>query len=909
MKKLLIIPLLLIGLFSNAATYYVATTGNDNAAGGITTPWATWNKGFDVADAGDTVFFRGGIYYSSGTNTRPIISPYTYTPYGNSGTYADPICFFAYPGETPILDCSGQYSLSSIVSGISLISCQYIHFKGLTIRNVYQRESDKLAQGITLEYTANLTFENMTVYNISGRGVGGEILVGYYDEATTPVIILSDTTRWINCDFYNLCDTLSANAGNAADGIKITIDGRSSAEYSIPYWYLYGCRVWNYTDDGFDIGGPGIVVHSNCWVSSTDKYYVACGDSIGAIEGNGFKEGGIFTPLLASDTVAGFHWRQQTNCIAVHCQSSGFWDLDYIDYHRTNGLIYNNIAYHNTIGFRGSANVSYKPRNTVYRNNIAYLNTDYPAAIYYTSVYPESNNTWDATQDNSWPGWTSASDMTVSAADFVSLDTTGMWGLRKSDGSLPDISFGKLIEGSDLIDAGVDVGLLYSGSSPDVGYAEYSSGTQIIADHTIVDDYDDIPQQYIDSVKKMWVSYPGESHAMGILKGLELLEVSNATYPVDAKYYTEGGNPDPATSDNLRASTAMWGDYSNATGWIYEIGEEDWWTNATALSRVKANLTYATNNGFDLSAIGFGWCWDATRETNVSSGTDPVTGNYWYGRTEHGPQGDLSWGLDNNDSVATGNGLNITDYLSATQAFIDYCADSIPTKVFFTTGPMDDFEDAISDQSLYQGNLKNQAIRDYVNLDDTRILFDYADILNYDNTGDTTSRTWDGHAFNAICDSNDMYHSTYYAHIGYVGTVRLAKAMWWMLARMAGWDGLGESLSSATNIITFTLTAQTGTATINSTNHTVSIEVEYGTDITDIAPSITLSYGATVIPTSGTETDFTSPVVYTVTAEDNTEQEWTITVSIASAPISIGLNFIKSSNNKYMKSLNGKYLK
>ena len=32
---------------------------------------------------------------------------------------------------------------------------------------------------------------------------------------------------------------------------------------------------------------------------------------------------------------------------------------------------------------------------------------------------------------------------------------------------------------------------------------------QIIADHTVVDKYDDIPQYYIDEVKKMWLSYPG----------------------------------------------------------------------------------------------------------------------------------------------------------------------------------------------------------------------------------------------------------------------------------------------------------------------------------------------------------------------------------------------------------------
>jgi hypothetical protein len=447
------------------ANYYVATWGNDNDSGTFDKPWATWQKAFDMAEEGDIVYFRGGVYYSSGTNTQPTIAPYAYTPHGHSGTQVNPICFFAYPGEHPVLDCSRQHSNSSIVSGISLISCQYIHFRGLTIRNVYQRVSDKLAQGITLEYTANLTFENMTIYNISGRGVGGESLTGYYDNVVTPVTIQCDTTRWINCDFVNLCDSLSANPGNAADGIKVTLTGRTSAEYSIPYWYLYGCRVWNYSDDGFDIGGPGIVIHDHCWVSSTEKYAEF------VIEGNGFKEGGVFDPFVAADANAGYNWRQQRNCIAVHCEGSGFYDLDYEPYYRTNGLIYNNLAYHNKIGFSSTVNSS-TPRTTTYRNNIAYQNVDYPVAVYYPSIYPESNNTWDATQDNSWPGWVDAGDVDVTEADFVSLDTIGMWSSRKDDGSLPDISFGKLIEGSDLIDAGVDVGIAFQGSKPDLGAFE-----------------------------------------------------------------------------------------------------------------------------------------------------------------------------------------------------------------------------------------------------------------------------------------------------------------------------------------------------------------------------------------------------------------------------------------------------
>lgn len=44
---------------------------------------------------------------------------------------------------------------------------------------------------------------------------------------------------------------------------------------------------------------------------------------------------------------------------------------------------------------------------------------------------------------------------------------------RKADGGLPVIDFMRLLKGSDLVDAGTDVGLPYYGKRPDLGYLEY----------------------------------------------------------------------------------------------------------------------------------------------------------------------------------------------------------------------------------------------------------------------------------------------------------------------------------------------------------------------------------------------------------------------------------------------------
>ena len=114
----------------------------------------------------------------------------------------------------------------------------------------------------------------------------------------------------------------------------------------------------------------------------------------------------------------------------------------------------------------------------------------------------------------------------------------------------------------------------------------------------------------------------------------------------------------------------------------------------------------------------------------------------------------VCWGLDDADNEVTGNTVNLDTYLNATQQYIDYCtANSIPTKVFFTTGPVNNLT-TCSDEAEYQSWLKMERIRDYVKADTTRILFDYADILCYDDDGTESARTWNGHTIPCITATN-----------------------------------------------------------------------------------------------------------------------------------------------------------
>jgi hypothetical protein len=57
--------------------------------------------------------------------------------------------------------------------------------------------------------------------------------------------------------------------------------------------------------------------------------------------------------------------------------------------------------------------------------------------------------------------------------------------------------------------------------------------------------------------------------------------------------------------------------------------------------------------------------------------------------------------------------------------------------------------------------------------------------------------------------------------------------------------------------------------------------VVYGTNVTSLSPTITVSPFAGIVPASGVSQNFSAPVQYTVTAQDGTQKVWTVTVTIS----------------------------
>ncbi|WNG20236.1 pectate lyase [Cystobacter fuscus] len=258
------------------------------------------------------------------------------------------------------------------------------------------------------------TFENCRFYE--NRNTGLEINKG------------GNHTTVLNCDAFRNYDP--KKLGSMADGFgpKQTMG---------PGNVFIGCRAWENSDDGYDaFDSPETVVFKDSWAFRNGVDVWGYGGFTG--NGNGFKIGGNAKQAN----------HQLTNCVAFGQPKKGF------DQNNNSGgvSIYNSIAYKNGTNF-GLGNPVNSGQKHILKNNIS---------------LGASNSIANSTeQKNSWN-----TGFSVSSADFQSLDTNLATAARNPDGSLPATTLFRLKSTSALVNAGVNVGLPYNGSAPDLGAFE-----------------------------------------------------------------------------------------------------------------------------------------------------------------------------------------------------------------------------------------------------------------------------------------------------------------------------------------------------------------------------------------------------------------------------------------------------
>ncbi len=404
---------------------FVSTTGNDANAGTYAQPYLTLQKAISVAQPGDTIFVRAGTYIDSTTIAL-----------SQSGTSNNFICLYAYPPDNsrPVFDFSAM-SFSSSNRGFNLAG-SYWHIKGL---DIYKAGDN----GMFTSGSHNIV--ELCVFR-ENRDGGCQVGNG------------ASYNQYINCDsYFNFDDTGNpATAGGNADGFSPKMDVGTGN-------YFYGCRSWQNSDDGWDgymrPSDDITTTIENCW-SFMNGYLKDGITTYATMNGNGIKMGGSdATPHTLR------HNMIVKNCLAFFNKAKGF------DQNNNVGsmTLLNCTAYNNGIGTSGGALNFSTPlalasgKVLTVENCISVAPTKSPGYNFGTQTSPVfASDSWLSPFTGATP------------ADFISIDTTGVRGPRKPDGSLPDIAFMHLASNSQFVNAGINVGLPFIGTAPDLGCFESS---------------------------------------------------------------------------------------------------------------------------------------------------------------------------------------------------------------------------------------------------------------------------------------------------------------------------------------------------------------------------------------------------------------------------------------------------
>jgi hypothetical protein len=391
---------------------YVAPDGNDvTGTGAIDKPYKSIQGAALKLQAGMTLVLRGGTYAKDSIIIR-------------DKTLSD-VTIMSYPGERAVIDAS-----TNGTAGIDVIVFygNNSKFYGIDVTTAPHN-------GMWLLGNNNLV-ENCRFYNCGDSG----FKLGAHLETIYPA-----NNFVLNCDAFWNYDT-RGNGGNA-DGF--------AAKWNIGSGNRFAhCRSYENSDDGWDLWqADSTVTMDSCWCIRNGNYHITSA----AGNGNGFKVGGkpVCVPHIMHNCISfdnkgdsgGKGFDQNSNFaghVMLNCLA---WGNSYLDYNfykpSTNGTL-------------------------ICKNSIQYKGKTSPYIKFVDGVV--QNNSWAAQKFQTGYTW---AGVTVTDADFVSVDTSLAFLPRNADGSLQVTDLYKLKSTSGLIDKGQDVGIPFYGSAPDIGPFEY----------------------------------------------------------------------------------------------------------------------------------------------------------------------------------------------------------------------------------------------------------------------------------------------------------------------------------------------------------------------------------------------------------------------------------------------------
>jgi parallel beta-helix repeat protein len=514
-NKILIISFLLSNFFAFAEEYYVAPNGNDANIGDINNPVETIKRAQELASSGDTVYIRGGVYTMREDQIAQYSSIWAYvTKLDKSG-----ISYLAFPNETPI------FYYKNIKPANYRITAFYINGSNIRIKGIE-------ITGVQVTITTHTQSE---CFEIQGSNNILEQLKMYDNMAIGVYILRGSNNLVLNCDAYRNWDSVSEG------GVGGNVDGFGChAPVNHKNNVFRGCRAWYNSDDGFDLISSGEpVLIDNCWafyngysINTSTNVVSSRGD------GNGFKAGGY-----GSTTVDKLPNPIPRNTIqfslAVGNKQSGF----YSNHHLNGSNWYNNSAYRNKRNYnmlnRKAANTTDYLTDVpgwshVMGNNLGYAATTAELTDIDKAACALTNNYLDLS-------------LTINNFDFLSLDETLLTAPREADGSLPKNDFLKLKAGSDIIDAGANIGFAFKGIAPDLGCFEFESalGLQEFNKKQGIVNY---PNPFSTETNVVFQSEQNSKLSIALynLAGMKVIDIP-------AKSYSKGENTITIKRDGLAA--------------------------------------------------------------------------------------------------------------------------------------------------------------------------------------------------------------------------------------------------------------------------------------------------------------------------------------------------------------------